>query len=144
MDQIISFEPRPIRQIDDAIPKELERICSKALSKRASERYSTAKDLAEDVRLFLQTAGGAVAPVALAVPTSTPPISTLEVVGPPPTSRQSDSDQRPIKIVPKGLRSFDEQDADFFLSCFPDLGTAMDCLKASDSGRERSSRSTLT
>ena len=38
---------------------------------------------------------------------------------PPATSRQSDSDQRPIKIVPKGLRSFDEHDADFFLELLP-------------------------
>ena len=30
-----------------------------------------------------------------------------------------DSDQRPIKIVPKGLRSFDEHDADFFLGLVP-------------------------
>ena len=37
----------------------------------------------------------------------------------PATSRQSDSDQRPIKIVPKGLRSFDEHDADFFLELLP-------------------------
>ena len=35
------------------------------------------------------------------------------------TSQQSDSDQRPIKIVPKGLRSFDEHDADFFLELLP-------------------------
>ena len=41
---IIIDEPRPPRQIDDTIPKELERICQKSLAKRASERYSTAKD----------------------------------------------------------------------------------------------------
>ena len=64
MEQITTTEPRPPRQIDDTIPKELERICQKALSKRASERYSTAKDMAEDLRLFLQTAGGAVSPAA--------------------------------------------------------------------------------
>jgi len=119
MEQIISFEPRPTRQIDDTIPKELERICSKALSKRASERYSTAKDMAEDLRLFLENTSGTVALVAVAVPVSTPPGSTLEPVSPPPTSQQSDSDQRPIKIVPKGLRSFDAHDADFFLELLP-------------------------
>jgi|GEM_PF-151894 len=119
MEQISTTEPRPPRQIDDTIPKELERICQKALSKRASERYSTAKDMAEDLRLFLQTAGGTVLPATPAVPISTPPGSTLESAPPPPTSRQSDSDQRPIKIVPKGLRSFDEQDADFFLELLP-------------------------
>ena len=61
-------EARPPRQIDDTIPKELERICLKALAKRASERYTTARDMAEDLRLFLQTAGGSVSPPAPAVP----------------------------------------------------------------------------
>ena len=53
MEQVTSFEPRPLRQYDESIPKELERICLKALSKRASERYSTAKDMADDLRHFL-------------------------------------------------------------------------------------------
>ena len=118
LDLIATTEARPPRQIDDTIPKELERICQKALSKRASERYSTAKDMAEDLRLFLQTTGGTVSPFAPAVPVAQPG-STLESAPPPPTSRQSDSDQRPIKIVPKGLRSFDEHDADFFLELLP-------------------------
>jgi len=119
IEQLTHTEPRPPRQINDTIPKELERICQKALSKRASERYSTAKDMAEDLRLFLQAAGGTVSPAAPAVPNSTPPVSTVESAPPPPTSRQSDSEQRPIKIVPKGLRSFDENDADFFLELLP-------------------------
>ena len=55
LDQVATAEPRPPRQIDDTIPRELERICLKALAKRASERYSTARDLAEDLRHFLQT-----------------------------------------------------------------------------------------
>jgi serine/threonine protein kinase len=42
LEQVTTFEPRPPRQIDDHIPKELERICLKALSKRASDRYTTA------------------------------------------------------------------------------------------------------
>ena len=55
----------------------------------------------------------------LRFPLVTPPGSTLEADSAPITSRQSDSDQRPIKIVPKGLRSFDEHDADFFLELLP-------------------------
>ena len=51
--QITTADPRSPRQIDDSIPKELERICQKALSKRVSERYSTARDMAEDLRHFL-------------------------------------------------------------------------------------------
>ena len=62
MQQIVHAEPRPPRQIDDTIPRELERICLKALAKRASERYSTARDLAEDLRHFLETASGGVPP----------------------------------------------------------------------------------
>src|SRR5208283_1966588 len=119
LDIIATTEVRPPRQIDDRIPKELERICLKALSKRATERYNTALDMAEDLREFLKTAGGTASPAALAVPMSPPPGSTLEAAPPPPTSRQSDSDQRPLKIVPKGLRSFDEHDADFFLELLP-------------------------
>src|SRR5262249_13707236 len=53
LQQITDFEPRPPRQGDDSIPKELERICLKALSKRASERYTTARDMADDLRHFL-------------------------------------------------------------------------------------------
>ncbi len=93
LEQIASGEVRPPRQIDDTIPKELERICLKALAKRASDRYTTAKDMAEDLRHWLSTASA---------DRSTPT-----------------SDSQPIKIVPKGLRSFDAQDADFFLELLP-------------------------
>ncbi len=119
IEQVTHAEARPPRQIDDSIPKELERICLRAISKRASERYTTARDMAEDLRLFLQTEGGVVSPGAPSVPISAPPGSTLESAPLQATSRQSESDQRPIKIVPKGLRSFDEHDADFFLELLP-------------------------
>ena len=124
MEQVTSFEPRPPRQYDDHIPKELDRICLKALSKRASERYSTAKDMADDLRQFLaeQTinqqpsrAMGLVAPSITPVlqPPSTAPASASA------TATTPTSDHQPIKIVPKGLRSFDAHDADFFLELLP-------------------------
>jgi hypothetical protein len=53
LEQITNMEVRPPRQWDDAIPKELERICLKALSKRTSDRYSTGKDMADDLRHWL-------------------------------------------------------------------------------------------
>ncbi len=118
IEQVSRAEARPPRQADDTIPKELERICLKSLSKRASERFSTAKDMAEDLRLFVQTTGGTVSPLATAVPIAQPG-STLEAAPLASTSQQSDSEQRQIKIVPKGLRSFDEHDADFFLALLP-------------------------
>ena len=119
MEQIINTEPRPPRQIDDTIPKELERICLKALSKRASERYTTAKDMADDVRFFLESVAGTTSHLVAQVMVSPPPSSTLETTPQPITPRTSDSDQPHIKVVPKGLRSFDQHDADFFLELLP-------------------------
>jgi anti-anti-sigma factor len=52
-DQILHREARPLRQIKDSIPPELERICLKALSKRINDRYTTAKDLADDIQTAL-------------------------------------------------------------------------------------------
>jgi len=119
LDLIATTEARPPRQIDDTIPKELERICLKALSKRATDRFTTARDMAEDLRLFVQTTGVVVLPATPAVAIGIPPGSTQETTPVPSTSKQSDSDQKAIRVVPKGLRSFDEQDADFFLELLP-------------------------
>ncbi len=52
LDQVVKHEPRPLRQFDKTLPKGLEHICFKALSKRASDRYPSAHDMAEDIRLF--------------------------------------------------------------------------------------------
>jgi serine/threonine protein kinase len=52
LDEIISQELRPPRQRDDTIPQELDRICLKCLAKRAVDRYSTARDLADDLRCW--------------------------------------------------------------------------------------------
>jgi serine/threonine protein kinase len=48
-DQIVHRDAKPLRQIKDSIPAELERICLKALSKPINERYSTAKDMADEL-----------------------------------------------------------------------------------------------
>jgi serine/threonine protein kinase len=121
LEQVVNHEPRPLRQLDDGIPKELERICLKALAKRAAERYLTAKDLADDLRYFL---AGQTSPSTGSVgkPWTTPVVpvpatgsgSGSALTPPPPTS-----DPPPVKIVPKGLRSFDGHDADFFLELLP-------------------------
>jgi serine/threonine protein kinase len=119
-EQVTSYEPRPPRQFDDSLPKELERICLKALSKRASERYTTAKDMADDLRHFLEHA----IPEHQQAPQ--PPIANADKLdhASAPTDRPGSLptatwDSHPIKIVPKGLRSFDAQDADFFLELVP-------------------------
>jgi len=50
LDEIQHREPKPPRQIEDMIPPELEQIVLKCLAKRTTERYSTAGDLAADLR----------------------------------------------------------------------------------------------
>jgi serine/threonine protein kinase/formylglycine-generating enzyme required for sulfatase activity len=126
MTQVATVEQRPPRQIDDTIPRELERICQKALSKRASERYSTAHDLADDLRHFPQTEADsgppATAPSAFrSTPVSEPVASSNPRTAPSSTSTPTrpGSDDHTVKILPKGLRSFDQHDADFFLSLLP-------------------------
>ncbi|HKB03452.1 MAG TPA: protein kinase [Gemmataceae bacterium] len=116
-EQITSFDPRPPRQIDDRIPRELERVCLKALSKRAAERYPTAQDMADDLRYFLAQAGPdgrlAARPAGPANGLGDPSSPTLRELEPPV------SDRTPVRVVPKGLRSFDAHDADFFLDLVP-------------------------
>jgi len=52
--RIIECEPRPPRQINPAIPKDLETILLKALSKEPQDRYESAGELADDLRRFLE------------------------------------------------------------------------------------------
>ncbi len=52
--QVLHEEPRPPRQINDKIPRDLETICLKAMAKEPGKRYQTAGDLAGDLRRFLR------------------------------------------------------------------------------------------
>jgi formylglycine-generating enzyme required for sulfatase activity len=88
----------------------LERICLKALAKRVTERYPTARDLADDLRHFLEK--GTPSPSGSADEAGSAPVS-------PASSSASRVNPRPIKVVPKGLRAFDAGDADFFLELLP-------------------------
>jgi serine/threonine protein kinase len=86
---VLTQEPQPPRELLATIAAELERICLKALSKRASDRYANAADFAEDLEQWLK-------PTAANTPTR-------------PTAQ----------VVFKGLRSFDTNDADFSLELLP-------------------------
>jgi len=127
LEQVTSYEARPLRQYDDNIPKELERICQKAMGKRASERYSTAKDLSDDLRHFLAeqtaiqtgTSPGGITSVGSSAQGSTQATSVGSIATSSASTGTGSSDNQPIKIVPKGLRSFDAHDADFFLELLP-------------------------
>jgi serine/threonine protein kinase/WD40 repeat protein len=50
---IANEEPQPVRQFRPGAPRELEAICLKCLEKSPDQRYTTAADLAADLRRFL-------------------------------------------------------------------------------------------
>ncbi|MSR58478.1 MAG: serine/threonine protein kinase, partial [Planctomycetaceae bacterium] len=93
-DQIKDHDPRPPRELKPDLPVELERICLKCLAKPVVQRYSTAADLAQDLRHWQQS---------------------LDREGAEQITRK----KGPARVVPKGLRSFDARDADFFLDLLP-------------------------
>lgn len=50
--QVLEDEPRSLRQLKSDIPRDLETICLKAISKSPTRRYETAAEMAEDLRRF--------------------------------------------------------------------------------------------
>jgi formylglycine-generating enzyme required for sulfatase activity len=118
LEQVENFDPRPPRQLNDNISKELERICLKALSKRASERYATARDFADELRTSWELSTEQEPPAPRVAPsgrvTPSPPTRDPHTPVSGPTS-----EHKPLRIVPKGLRSFDAHDADFYLELLP-------------------------
>ncbi|MEX0613687.1 MAG: protein kinase [Pirellulales bacterium] len=52
LEQVTAAEPPSPRLLNADIPIELDRICLKALAKRASDRYATAREFADDLRYF--------------------------------------------------------------------------------------------
>ncbi len=84
--QVISVDPPAPRALDNTIPAELERICLKAMSKRATDRYATAIELMDDLSHWRQ---------------------------------EPQRDRTQVAIVPRGLRSYGPDDADFFLDLLP-------------------------
>jgi serine/threonine protein kinase/formylglycine-generating enzyme required for sulfatase activity len=103
---IKTLEPLPLRQRDPRVPKELERICLKCLERRRNDRYTAAADLVDDLRHWLAHGDPVAEPSSLAIAKSP------GAADPPPASKAA-------AIVPKGLRSFDEHDKDFFLRLLP-------------------------
>jgi serine/threonine protein kinase len=116
LEQVRRYEARPPRQFNPAVPRELDRICLTAMAARASDRYSTARDMAEELRAWL--AAAVPRPAAPAPPAAPAASASTESLGtpPPPNAVASSTDAR---VVPRGLRPFGAEDADFFLKLLP-------------------------
>ncbi len=94
---------RPNAQID----AELERICLKCLRKRASDRYTSALRLIDDLQHWLDAHEKTVTPHSAVRQQAATTAATIDQIDSVP------------RVVPKGLRSFDAGDADFFLELLP-------------------------
>ncbi len=56
LEQVQKRIPAPPRTIDDKIPKPLEAVCLRAMAKNPADRYSTAGDMAAELRAAVQAA----------------------------------------------------------------------------------------
>lgn len=52
--QVLNDEPRPPRQLNDKVPRDLETICLKAIAKSPARRYASAQELADDLNRYLR------------------------------------------------------------------------------------------
>ncbi|WP_168221705.1 bifunctional serine/threonine-protein kinase/formylglycine-generating enzyme family protein [Aquisphaera giovannonii] len=87
--EILDREPRPPRQFGEFIPRELERICLRCLSRQMTDRYLTAADLASELRRWLAGA------------------------------RPEDENGERPPASPRGMRPFRGEDAESFVSLLP-------------------------
>lgn len=114
LERIMNCGPAPLRQDDEAIPRELERICLKALAKRPSDRYATGLDMAGDLRQLLAKASGPGNGLPGAA-SGANGFAGGRLTGDSATVPDSSANQ----VVPRGLRPFDAHDAGFFLDLLP-------------------------
>jgi len=68
--RITGQEARPPRSINDRVPRELERICLKALSKHMTDRYTTARDMSAELRKCMTYAPRPIDATGLELPAS--------------------------------------------------------------------------
>lgn len=137
--------PRPLRQLNDRIPHELERICLRCLQKLMDDRYPSMADVRDELQAYIvEQRDQLEAQRVLATQLSRPSVQTLQSIsrretspaaamvpesnqsGPtsgassPSASSGSPSSSRVLaEIVPRGLRAFDQNDSEFFLQLLP-------------------------
>ncbi len=118
--RICSVDPLPLRQLNSAVPVELERICLRCVAKSMSERYESASDLLQDLNAAREQLTHLI-------------LDNRPIGGSPQAHSdaglQPRSDQRtpqtPLhgstvtNVVTHGLRAFGQRDADYFFELLP-------------------------
>lgn len=82
--------PAPLATHVAGLPTDLQRVCSKALARRADDRYAYGREFAEDLRSAVHEEYDSVVESKI-----------------------------PRTVIPRGLRSYGAEDADFFLRLLP-------------------------
>ncbi len=112
--EVVDRDPIAPRGIDPSLPAELERICLKCLSKRMSDRYPTALELATDLWFWVAQVGKS----TTTAPGETPigGVSDSNALSATTVDTESIALRPTSRVIPKGLRSFDAADEGFFLA----------------------------
>ena len=117
MRQVRDDEPQPPRQIARNMPSELERICLKALAKNIQDRYTTAADMAADLRHMIETTAersGLASSLRPGVnePELTQPDSSQQVAAKPSSSsrrRLREAERRQVTVLVCGCDLFESE-----------------------------------
>ncbi len=119
-------EPAPLRAINKLVPPELQRICLKCIEKLMGARYQNASQLLDDLKHFESNWQMTVSHDPSVNSTGVLPSVAAASTGRDSIHRNASvthvselGETRTVKVVPKGLRSFDGQDAEFFVDLLP-------------------------
>jgi eukaryotic-like serine/threonine-protein kinase len=146
---ISTSDVRTPRLFCQDLSSEIERICLKALSRRAVDRYSLACDFANELRKCIPSirpreaeetavSNRTMGAQDVQIEKSTGRVVDEQLTPNTPSSIPlRDSGTELVAVVPKGLRSFDANDADFFLSLLPGPYDAMGLPETLRSWRQR-------
>ena len=112
-------EPEHPCRRNPAVPKELARICLRALAESVADRYQHASEMAAELAEFVKSQ--TVHPTALSQPELGVQVETPRSGSAQTTLRQVQPSSVTLvsPIVPKGLRPFESGDSDFFLRLLP-------------------------
>jgi serine/threonine protein kinase/formylglycine-generating enzyme required for sulfatase activity len=124
--RICVSDPLPPRRVNPDVPRELERICLKCLEKLMNARYQSATELIEDLKMFESVWDSDMVHAAMHNMSGVLPLAARAIAPEPSggtargiSTRTPSTTASQVKVVPKGLRSFDAQDAEFFLDLLP-------------------------
>lgn len=124
MEQVKNTDVRSPIEINPDIPDALSSVCQRALAKRASERYSSAEELALALMEWLRRSPKNQPPFGIAgsggTSSDSPSISsTLGFPQFPTVSDHIPAGSHNARIIPKGLHPYQAEDASFFLDMLP-------------------------